>query len=375
MMISKMILAFAILNLVLLLVIVSMVAGQPTGNMVPPLPGVMPSLYGKPHLILAQDIDYPPYAFLGVPPEGDYDVAGFGHDFAKGMAKTCGMDITTVQTNWANCWDSGKIGIGLRDGYFHACMTYTHTAGQRNRFVEFSNGILQANKPAGLLVRLKDGKPEIDPKSDLKDVKVVDVKGWAPTSDGLNFVKNRCTLKPTYFLGFEMVTPEDSYKSKSQKKTFTIANDVALAMLLDGAADAVWLYADQAQYYDCSQNPDKQNEHDCEMWAGFKKDFAYIHTGLYGHTVNGTTLTLAKKGSGISEIVNPCIQKFLKTKEYKTICDNHKLTSTCYKNEFFGSDAGKRNLAGGGEEYWTYDTNKLTTECADGYCNCDSFAA
>ena len=82
MMITKMILAFTVLNLVVLLVIVSMVAGQPTGAMVPPLPGVMPSLYGKPHIILAQDIDYPPYAFLGVPPEGDYDVAGFGHDFA-----------------------------------------------------------------------------------------------------------------------------------------------------------------------------------------------------------------------------------------------------------------------------------------------------
>lgn len=83
-------------------------------------------------------------------------------------------------------------------------------------------------------MRLKDGKPELDPKSGLKDVKVVDVKGWAPTSDGLNFVKNRCTAEDSYFLGFEMLTPEDSYKSKSQKKTFTNANDVSLAMLLDG---------------------------------------------------------------------------------------------------------------------------------------------
>jgi hypothetical protein len=106
------------------------------------------------------------------------------------------------------------------------------------------------------------------------------------------------------------------------------------------------------------------------MWAGFKKDFAYIHTGLYGHTVNGTTLTLAKKGSGVSEIVNPCIQKFLKTKEYKTICDKHKLTSTCYKNEFFGGATKSAE-----EEYWTYDTDKLTTTCADGYCNCNSFTA
>jgi hypothetical protein len=53
MMISKMILAFAVLNLVVLLVVVSLVAGQPSGPTVPPLPGVMPSLSGKPHLILA----------------------------------------------------------------------------------------------------------------------------------------------------------------------------------------------------------------------------------------------------------------------------------------------------------------------------------
>lgn len=104
------------------------------------------------------------------------------------------------------------------------------------------------------------------------------------------------------------------------------------------------------------------------MWAGFKTNFAYIHTGLYGHTVNGTTLTLAKKGSGISEIVNPCIQKFLKTKEYKTICDKHKLTSTCYKNEYFTDKVEDK-----GDEYWTKYTNDLTTTCADGYCNCDSF--
>ena len=109
-MISKMILAFVVLNLVVLLVVVSLVAGQPTGPMAPPLPGVMPSINGKPHIIFAQDIDYPPYAFLGVPPKGDYDVAGFGHDFAHGMAKHCDIDVTTVQTNWANCWDSGKIG-------------------------------------------------------------------------------------------------------------------------------------------------------------------------------------------------------------------------------------------------------------------------
>jgi hypothetical protein len=93
----------------------------------PPLPGVMPSIEGKRHLILAQDIDYPPYAYLGSPPESNYEVAGIGHDFAMGMAPLCDFDITVVQTKWSNCWDSGKIGPGLLNGYYHACMTYTHT--------------------------------------------------------------------------------------------------------------------------------------------------------------------------------------------------------------------------------------------------------
>jgi hypothetical protein len=248
-------------------------------------------------------------------------------------------------------------------------MTYTHTAGERNRFTEFSNAILSSGARAGLVVRLKDGKPEIDPKSNLEGVKVVDVKGWAPTADGLQFVKNRCTAEDSYFLGYEMLTPEDSYKSTTQGKTFKNPNDIALAMLLDGEADAVWLYSDQAHNYDCSLNPTQEAKHDCEMWSGFKEKFAYIHTGLSGSTVNGTTLTLAKKGSGIAEIVNPCIQSFMKTKEYKTICDKHELTESCYKNEYFEDNVEKSDGP------WSIETDKLTTTCADGYCKCDSFTA
>lgn len=82
------------------------------------------------------------------------------------MGKLCDIEITTVQTKWKNCWDSGEIGQGLMNGWFHACMCYTHTAGSRNRFVEFSRGILQANKPAGLLVMLNpDGTPKVPPNT------------------------------------------------------------------------------------------------------------------------------------------------------------------------------------------------------------------
>jgi hypothetical protein len=73
-------------------------------------------------------------------------------------------------------------------------MSYTHTTGSRNRFVDFSYGILDVNKAAGILTRLdSDGKPEISPKSDLSGIRIVDVTGWAPTEDGLAFVSNDCT--------------------------------------------------------------------------------------------------------------------------------------------------------------------------------------
>ena len=63
----------------------------------PPLPGV--AQHGrKEKIILAQDISYPPYAFLGVPPEGDYELAGIVVDIVKGMNEICDLEIVTVQT-------------------------------------------------------------------------------------------------------------------------------------------------------------------------------------------------------------------------------------------------------------------------------------
>ena len=150
------------------------------------------------------------------------------------LNEVCDINVTVVESRWKNCWDAGEIGAGLLNGWFHGCMTYTHTVGQRNRFVEFSEPILQLNKPGGLISRLdpSTGKPVVNGKSSLKEVKVIDVVGWAPTADGLHFVKNRCDgEKP--FSGFEMVDATHSTGN---------ANDDALLTLLDGSADAVSAY-------------------------------------------------------------------------------------------------------------------------------------
>jgi hypothetical protein len=170
------------------------------------------------------------------------------------------------------------------------------------------------NKPGGVMARIgSDGKPTISPKSNLNGVKVADVKGWAPTKDGLNFGFNSCT--GDRFEGFDMIIPGDTYTTTIDGTSYTLykANDISLAMLLDGSVDAVWIYADQAKNYDCNNLNGAVPSWECAIWSKFKTSFAFIHTGIYEHAKNGTTLTLARKGSGVAELVNPCIQKFLKT--------------------------------------------------------------
>jgi hypothetical protein len=140
---------------------------------VPPLKGIAPGV-DRPKLILAQDVDYPPYAQLG-PLSEDSPLSGFGADFARALPEVCDLDVALVQTQWDRCWDADRIGEGLATGEYHGCMTYTHTAGVRNRYLEFSKAILNDNKSAGILTRLEDGIPFINGLSNLGGLKVVDV--------------------------------------------------------------------------------------------------------------------------------------------------------------------------------------------------------
>jgi hypothetical protein len=326
-------------------------------NTAPPLPGIYQG--DKPKLILAQDINYPPYAYLQVPPEGDYTVGGFGNDIAKGLESVCDIEVVTVESRWSDCWSEGAIGQGLLNGHAHSCMTYTHTAGERNRFVEFSNGILQLNKPAGLLVKLANGKPTIDGMNDMSGKKVIDVTGWAPTSDTLALVENKCTGER--FTGFEMITP-DSVIGANQ-------NDVALEYVLDGRADAMWIYADQADHYkEGCDNADESARSkmgwNCDWWMGFGTEFAYVQTGLFNHAVNGTTLTMSRKGSGVNDIVNPCLERFMKTEAYHDICQRHHVAADCYPNEFFTVEDKEQGP-------WMKPTSEHPiNNCANGYCSC-----
>ena len=186
----------------------------------------------KPRLLLAQDIDYPPYAQAIPPPEGTYELGGFAIDFAKGVAELFPdeIELEFQETRWKNCFTDSLIGEGLQAGWFHGCMSYTNTVGVRQRQMQFTHSILDSNKVAGILTRLdKDGKPVVSPMSNLSGIRIADVVGWAPTADTLEFLTNSCTGER--YSEYTMIIPEQG-------------NDAALSDLLDGTVDAVYIYAD-----------------------------------------------------------------------------------------------------------------------------------
>jgi len=294
------------------------------------------------------DINYPPYAFKSTTTN---ELSGFGPDIARGMNALCtDIHIDIVQALWSECWSSaggGTLGAKLDDGTLDACMTYTHTQGIRNKYAEFSGGILDVNKAAGLISRLQNGLPLVTGQDTVLGKTVVDVGGWAPTADGLGFVENKCTGQ-SYSSDYTLLVGKD--------------NDESLQMVLNGTADAMFVYSDQAKNYHCKAGVD-QTEWDCNLWAGFGTTFAYVQTGQFGYVMNGTTLALAKLGSGVANKVNPCLWKFLETKEYHDICKKHGLTAQCYPNQYFTA-----------QDYATKEynlpTEKHTGDCLNGYCPC-----
>merc|ERR1719210_905040 len=140
-----------------------------------------------------------------------------------------------------------------------------------------------------------------------------------------------------------------------------------MKMLRDGEADAMFLYADQAYNYECDEtgktHSGAEPTWDCSLWANFGVEYAYVQTGQFGHAINGTTLAISKKGSGLADLLNPCIQKFMKTKEYFDVCVKHDMVPSCYKNEFFPTEEGKAKP-------YLQATREHTTGCSDGYCSC-----
>ena len=66
------------------------------------------------------------------------------------------------------------------------------------------------------------------------------------------------------------------------------------------------------------------------MWQKFGTDFIYIHTGILEYMNGGTTLSMHKLGSGLSDILDPEIDDFMKSKEYYELCVKYGLADVCF---------------------------------------------
>ena len=124
-----------------------------------------------------------------------------------------------------------------------------------------------------------------------------------------------------------------------------------------------------AQAYNYQPKAGVEEDWNVTMWEGFGESYAYIHTGMHAYSYNGTTLTMAPLGSGVAEIVNPCIQAFMETKDYYDVCSKHLgLYGSCYRNAFFPAE----DPAAVVEKPWEAPTNEQSGPCSTGYCACDA---
>ena len=124
--------------------------------------------------------------------------------------------------------------------------------------------------------------------TDYTNVKLGDVTGWAPTPDTFEFNFNYCDG------GKQFVPPANGIIKPSGGD----GNLAAIRGLRDGDYDALYIYADQI--YNFINSGD-------DLASGFGTDFAYIHTGLDQWSINGTTLAISKRGSGLKQVLDPCI--------------------------------------------------------------------
>ena len=122
--------------------------------------------------------------------------------------------------------------------------------------------------------------------------------------------------------------------------------------------------ADQAERFSCA-NTAEETPWDCDLWDGLGTEFAYIHTGHFEWYRNGTTLSIAKKGAGLADIVNPCIQSLMGTEFYYDLCEKYDFVDGCYANEFFPDDQQIVETA-----IYDLPTNELPGDCSSGYCPC-----
>jgi len=221
----------------------------------------------------------------------------------------CGLQCDWVLEDHQNCWTtSGYVGVGLSAGYFDSCNAFQSTA-RRLLGVDFSDSIALP-RPAGILTRLDAaGNPVVAPGSDLSNVVVAIVGGWATAARSIGYVTNECTgekFNASPLNGYLTLTPADPYSGP----------DAAMSALVNGEADALYMYDHMVE--------DRQGcTHvgcNATLWNGLGTQYAWIHTGILNYQVNGTTLSMTKKGSPLNAAINPCIRQAMRSRFYPELC-------------------------------------------------------
>ena len=211
-----------------------------------------------------------------------------------------------------------------------------------------------APKAAGLLVRLdENGNPSVSGMDDLKGKTIIDISGWAPSPNALKFLTNHCTDKPYAIYDINVIVADVDETSDNP-------NDVAMRMLREGQGDAIFLMAVMGNAYKyCSEDA----VWDCDLWNGFGTKHAYIQSGQFDYVKNGTTFAISALGSGILELLTPCMSAFMASNEYYKLCSKYNIVDKCYKNDFFDDDLRSVSI-------WDKRTTEQLGDCRDGYCSC-----
>ena len=253
---------------------------------------------------------------------------GFAVEMIARTCDLCGLRCDFVLGDTQECWTSaGFPGQGLQAGWFDACNSFTSTA-RRKLGVDFSDAIGKP-RPAGILTRLDaKGNPVIPASSDLSDVVVAIVAGWATTDRSIGYATNRCTgekFNASPLDGYITYTPNDRYGGP----------DAAMAALLSGAADAVYMYTGMIE----DRRGCTQEGCNASLYDGLGTEYAWIHKDMLDYQVNGTTLAMTKKGSKLNQAIDPCIRTVMRSEFYAKLCAKYERLGFkdvgCYENDYF----------------------------------------
>ena len=136
----------------------------------------------------------------------------------------------------------------------------------------------------------------------------------------------------------------------------------------------MWIYGDQAANYQCAPG-ETQPGWNCALWNKFGTDFAYVQSGMFGWMHNGTTVAMSKKGSGLNELLDPCLERFMQTQAFLDTCKinhhNHNQLQTCVPNARFADDPDYHDVDIAHSPYM-FPTSSMAGAhtCATGYCTC-----